>query len=700
MFCHTPKNSSVFDSPCSNSPDKQDLPDDDNSTDNDDQNDVAEISEENPTNFIHRLEEKSEVIVVKPHLNVRHCVTTKTYEHLSNTHVIKVNHPTLKSGECVTKRQIYMNEPYLSTDIPVRTRIFDRRLSLLGFVAERPCPSTNDNRFLILYDDFTAAYHSTSESFHLCFCQDFRRHLLNIESKDLRTFYRKVFHQTDSSIQRKFSLHQIIRVRKFDSNFHNARILQIDHSIMKICFYERKSQKEIWIHNDASIIDSSSPTESLRLRKRKDSSSPMTTKTKKFSSTIDENVRANLVTSYYTNILLPKFRLLNVLPFSVHQCSRECVASAEEKFSPRQIIGNPFLLPFECRWSIVDSKPRGYRTPCRRTLFSLDDIDQYLHRTNSKLSIKFFIDGVLTRFQPPMNEFEKKYFVSDDLSNGLENVTISVYNDVDSDRPETFHYVTANRPVDQRIRKAMNEKNPTKICCDCLDNCNDRTKCACFQQTLVQARLYRDPMIVEKEKHCSDRSYVLKTIGYQRKRLFNPISTGIYECHEKCSCHREHCGNRLVQQGLFLQLQLFKDKNKGWGLRTLHDLPRGTFICQYIGEILTSEQGHERAQTMDDKYQTSLDLIKQIRSDEEPYVIDGSVFSNLGRYFNHSCDPNMFIQNVFIDSHDLHFPNLALFAQTHIKAGQELTWHYNCELLLDREVKCCCGSKNCRGRLL
>ncbi|CAF5115637.1 unnamed protein product, partial [Rotaria sp. Silwood1] len=29
-----------------------------------------------------------------------------------------------------------------------------------------------------------------------------------------------------------------------------------------------------------------------------------------------------------------------------------------------------------------------------------------------------------------------------------------------------------------------------------------------------------------------------------------------------------------------------------------------------------------------------------------------------------------------------------------------LTWHYNCELLPDREVKCFCGSKNCRGRIL
>lgn len=34
-------------------------------------------------------------------------------------------------------------------------------------------------------------------------------------------------------------------------------------------------------------------------------------------------------------------------------------------------------------------------------------------------------------------------------------------------------------------------------------------------------------------------------------------------------------------------------------------------MCQYVGELLTFDQGHERAQTKDDKYQTSLDLVKQ-----------------------------------------------------------------------------------------
>jgi hypothetical protein len=160
--------------------------------------------------------------------------------------------------------------------------------------------------------------------------------------------------------------------------------------------------------------------------------------------------------------------MLNALPSTVHKCDRQCVLSSEEMFSPNKIQTNPFLLPFECNWSIVDSKPRGYRTPCRRILYSLDDIEQYLYRTQSKLSIKFFVDGVLTRFQPIIDDYEKKYLILNDLSNGLENVQVSVYNDVDNTKPDNFTYITKIRPIDNRISAAFNDTNTTS-CCDCID---------------------------------------------------------------------------------------------------------------------------------------------------------------------------------------------------------------------------------------
>lgn len=43
------------------------------------------------------------------------------------------------------------------------------------------------------------------------------------------------------------------------------------------------------------------------------------------------------------------------------------------------------------------------------------------------------------------------------------------------------------------------------------------------------------------------------------------------------------CINRLVQHGLQVRLQLFKTQNKGWGIRCLDDVAKGSFVCIYAG---------------------------------------------------------------------------------------------------------------------
>ncbi|CAI8016155.1 Histone-lysine N-methyltransferase SETDB1-A [Geodia barretti] len=84
------------------------------------------------------------------------------------------------------------------------------------------------------------------------------------------------------------------------------------------------------------------------------------------------------------------------------------------------------------------------------------------------------------------------------------------------------------------------------------------------------------------------------------------------------------------------------------------------------------------------------------------YIIDAKERGNIGRYINHSCSPNMFVQNVFVDTHDLRFPWVAFFARNRIKALQELTWDYSYEVgSVERKVIYCrCKAPNCRGRLL
>lgn len=48
--------------------------------------------------------------------------------------------------------------------------------------------------------------------------------------------------------------------------------------------------------------------------------------------------------------------------------------------------------------------------------------------------------------------------------------------------------------------------------------------------------------------------------------------------------------------------------------------------------------------------------------DEGPFVMDAKQVGNLGRYFNHSCQPNIFAQSVFASNHDPRFPDVAFFA--------------------------------------
>ena len=84
------------------------------------------------------------------------------------------------------------------------------------------------------------------------------------------------------------------------------------------------------------------------------------------------------------------------------------------------------------------------------------------------------------------------------------------------------------------------------------------------------------------------------------------------------------------------------------------------------------------------------------------YVLDGKKRGNIGRWFNHSCAPNMFVQNVFVDTHDVRFHQIAFFAIRNIKAGTELCWDYayTVDSVKDRRMECLCGASTCRKRLL
>ena len=83
-------------------------------------------------------------------------------------------------------------------------------------------------------------------------------------------------------------------------------------------------------------------------------------------------------------------------------------------------------------------------------------------------------------------------------------------------------------------------------------------------------------------------------------------------------------------------------EGKGWGLRTLEDLPKGCFVCEYVGEILTNTELYERIlqNSGNDRhtYPVTLDAdwgSEGVLKDEEALCLDATYNGNVARFINH-----------------------------------------------------------------
>lgn len=176
----------------------------------------------------------------------------------------------------------------------------------------------------------------------------------------------------------------------------------------------------------------------------------------------------------------------------------------------------------------------------------------------------------------------------------------------------------------------------------------------------------------------------------------------IYECNSLCECSFD-CKNRLVVFGPRKALEILDMavSGKGMGLVTKAPIAKGSFICEYAGELLTKQEALNRNRLNDEKglmnYIVCLNEESSAKKGQKLQTfIDPSQRGNIGRYLNHSCDPNCMIISVRIDSP---VPKLAIFASKDIAEGEELKFHYgggkvNTEPPEKSKV-CKCNSQNC-----
>uniref|UniRef100_A0A087XFB0 SET domain bifurcated histone lysine methyltransferase 1b n=1 Tax=Poecilia formosa TaxID=48698 RepID=A0A087XFB0_POEFO len=624
--------------------------------------------------------------------------------------------------------------------------------------------------------------------------------------------------------------------------------------------------------------------------------------------------------------------------YLAHTCQPACLNRVRPAKSDLHRGKNPLLTPLLYDFRRMTGRRKVnrkmsfhviYKAPCGLCLRNMGEIQNYLFQTRCDFIFleMFCLDPYVLvdrPFQP-----QRPFYYIPDITSGKEDIPLSCVNEIDTTPPPNVKYSKERIPEDGVF---INTSSDFLVGCECTDGCKDKSKCSCHQLTL-------------QASGCTPGGQINQSAGYSYKRLEECLPTGIYECNKRCKCCAQMCTNRLVQHGLQVRLQLFKTQNKGWGIRCLDDIAKGSFVCIYAGKILTDDFADKEGLEMGDEYFANLDHIESVENfkegyeseahcsdsegsgvdvsrmkiqpsalvssgaarkkaqsssssddsndeeekdsksedesdssddtfvkdnyytpssvwrsyttrgqakgnkegsqdskdglsvsakgqdDEKPpsmpeetgkskvaswltsqglnqikteqskkqdvmtlsdsddvqtissgsednkdrekatpgvtkkqvavkstrgialknshsmmvkpsgggvgpsvqgskpghqgqpgggaenapkntrlffdgeescYIIDAKLEGNLGRYLNHSCSPNLFVQNVFVDTHDLRFPWVAFFASKRIRAGTELTWDYNYEVgsVEGKELLCCCGSTECRGRLL
>ncbi len=182
---------------------------------------------------------------------------------------------------------------------------------------------------------------------------------------------------------------------------------------------------------------------------------------------------------------------------------------------------------------------------------------------------------------------------------------------------------------------------------------------------------------------------------------FEQNSPPVIECNSSCTCSSK-CRNRVSQNALNQPLTLADTGSKGIGVVSSIDLLKGSYIGEYVGEVISTTLAKERLTSLSSTDKCYIIQYNEHLSNGTVMItnIDATFKGNIMRYINHSCEPNLIVVPVRSDSI---VPRLCLFTSRNISPGEELCFSYFGQLNLKHvpvgRKKCYCGSRNCVGYL-
>lgn len=211
------------------------------------------------------------------------------------------------------------------------------------------------------------------------------------------------------------------------------------------------------------------------------------------------------------------------------------------------------------------------------------------------------------------------------------------------------------------------------------------TECSYLSKTLGSIGL-KELMACDCTEDWDDEKEMNMACG-EHSHCINRITS--VECTNKlCFCGKD-CQNQRFQKKQYCDVKVIQTEKKGYGLVAEQTIAEGSFVYEYIGEVVDEETFRQRMIDYDTRKLRHFYFMMLTKD----AFIDATDKGSLARFCNHSCSPNAFVDKWVVGDK----LRMGIFAKRRIEEGEEITFDYNVDRYGAQLQPCYCGSANCLG---
>ncbi|GAX85598.1 hypothetical protein CEUSTIGMA_g13013.t1 [Chlamydomonas eustigma] len=174
--------------------------------------------------------------------------------------------------------------------------------------------------------------------------------------------------------------------------------------------------------------------------------------------------------------------------------------------------------------------------------------------------------------------------VLEDISHGLERLPIPLINEVnDRGLPPSFMYVQDYKfaPLVEELVRPILETEEQRM----LQFMGGKACGIAYNRLIIKKQAAAPTsssgasgILMEKRE---------SPFNYNSSQLLKTTDClGVHECDNKCKS-KDCENNKQVTRGIRLPLEVYMTVSKGWGVKCADKILAGSFVCSYIGEVVT-----------------------------------------------------------------------------------------------------------------